>query len=1164
MIYFYNNRLEKIDNNTDDVGQVYAIDINNIFKIFDNIRNMLHYTDKENMVTHSFYRLSKRELGAVTIVGNTYTLIEPSIPADGSDIRAYFRPPSTPDGELFIKINSRDTLPLYNHSGIRVTGDMITANSLYTIIIKSDRVVLGKPFTKFDGINNLASTAVTEEPFIIPIGTDAYSIIGAQYLIKKFNNEYNNDIVISIPDSAINSKALISMEILLKTLEHNKSISLDISFNYDNSTTPKITNIAGLRKEANDSDIDILVLDNGIALRPKTKFKKLLLSIPKISIKTTSIEKWVKGWNVTENDSLNPIAIVPTSITASVLNIEPDSRLNIMLNRISRHTLAESLYYRYCISTISYDGQDYECFIETHMNGQNGIQFAYSIDMNKPFYFYREIVNNDHTSEWYSHDLLKNSDKNALISELKNGYNKTIYDLILTYESLYGTNTSLYSDSTLYFQAGGDSNYTLAVSDITTDSNNKLALNKKSANSIFVPSTYKLYASEFDGKNSDYYKLPPVSTYTLDTGDKADAIFSRAHETVDTARRGIMERYLNISEGSVTDINKFIRLDADLPYVSCSFIGHNRRVKIGNILNGVNKVIDTDASPDETYKATKYVVNDNSVSEYYVVPEEPDTFRDSKAGSLALYNFKEMFDIGFNLAGVTYGNKLIKEYGDVVQLTSYPKIFTARDLKRLVYVIDTEAKVIHYYSRTNDVGEAYLVSSSDTGWNSITLDKLPETISITAYMTFTHFLDSNGNYLMVSGVQDWVRDITGDTGYTPADNPDGVKIDGVDEFYASDHILIYRKGSDWFVNGTVAGTSYNAEPLDNVYGNLPSNIKEGYNLIDGLVLLTEDGRLFTTYTQDDYQSEIFNTTDSIGKNFYTLYDIGDIKKVHTSISYLPFFMFERYDGTFITFNQTTHYRSFQTVDDTRFTYPANLEIVNTNGSIRILKDKQTLEIYTVSVYRDGLTKHGIDFRAYSNNADTHYIDTMFSEIYRTFPYKETFLDELEGANIHKINNLSTNAIVDGGADMYDDGNLILFDGIVQSYANALYQNKCLVLIIPEGTKRVEIRGNLGADGDGTKEAYGISNFGKYQSAGVRTYNGAGGDPTVNHLVVIDGTIDSHTYDSSTDVDDDFYTITGKGYLIVWWDDEEVGISDATYNHAWMSNKLTGEVETPND
>ena len=151
---------------------------------------------------------------------------------------------------------------------------------------------------------------------------------------------------------------------------------------------------------------------------------------------------------------------------------------------------------------------------------------------------------------------------------------------------------------------------------------------------------------------------------------------------------------------------------------------------------------------------------------------------------------------------------------------------------------------------------------------------------------------------------------------------------------------------------------------------------------------------------------------------------------------------------------------------------------------------------------------------------------------------------------------SQGQIQDGGGDMYDGGNQIttsLCSSQLAPYTDDMtvvasdcfgtggsymmdIRNSMMVLLSQntgDADLTISISGNLGADGSGSHVG---SEFSSGPLTGYMTSVCAAGDPSVNHLFIIDGTLSpsaSHTFSTNTDSDADSVSGIGAGSPVLY-------------------------------
>jgi subtilisin family serine protease len=163
------------------------------------------------------------------------------------------------------------------------------------------------------------------------------------------------------------------------------------------------------------------------------------------------------------------------------------------------------------------------------------------------------------------------------------------------------------------------------------------------------------------------------------------------------------------------------------------------------------------------------------------------------------------------------------------------------------------------------------------------------------------------------------------------------------------------------------------------------------------------------------------------------------------------------------------------------------------------------------------------------------LDQNAASISNLIPNKFSFSEGVTG-----------NSISDGGSDMYDGGNYLnsglstsflnYSDGVISSNSTILgtsgryftrkYDGLFVFIADTDSINTFTISGNLGADGSGQADGaeFTVLNNGTVWKAFLkRVYNT--GDPSINHLIIVDSGVGvSQTYSSDTDNDD--HTISG--------------------------------------
>ena len=130
-------------------------------------------------------------------------------------------------------------------------------------------------------------------------------------------------------------------------------------------------------------------------------------------------------------------------------------------------------------------------------------------------------------------------------------------------------------------------------------------------------------------------------------------------------------------------------------------------------------------------------------------------------------------------------------------------------------------------------------------------------------------------------------------------------------------------------------------------------------------------------------------------------------------------------------------------------------------------------------------------------------------------------------------------IIDGGRDIYDDGNYIKINDNKLSYSTAIYKSAGFLLFELNDVYGIKFYGETGADSAGQVDIQTnvVINTAKniYTSYKV-IHNGRGGDPAIHHIVFSEKQVSNHKYSSDTNNDYDEYLFneTGKVYLMVMW------------------------------
>lgn len=149
-------------------------------------------------------------------------------------------------------------------------------------------------------------------------------------------------------------------------------------------------------------------------------------------------------------------------------------------------------------------------------------------------------------------------------------------------------------------------------------------------------------------------------------------------------------------------------------------------------------------------------------------------------------------------------------------------------------------------------------------------------------------------------------------------------------------------------------------------------------------------------------------------------------------------------------------------------------------------------------------------------------------------------------NVYPIiwdNGITGNRVIDGGNDMYDNGNYLNTDGQTQiqytggslitnevawgvggEYFTRIQDDIFIMTANPgDGVTTFFVTGNLGADGNGSMDTVDL-NYSGYNAFVKRVY-GAGSDPSINHMIIAS---DEATliHDFSTNTNNDFDEVSG--------------------------------------
>ncbi len=201
----------------------------------------------------------------------------------------------------------------------------------------------------------------------------------------------------------------------------------------------------------------------------------------------------------------------------------------------------------------------------------------------------------------------------------------------------------------------------------------------------------------------------------------------------------------------------------------------------------------------------------------------------------------------------------------------------------------------------------------------------------------------------------------------------------------------------------------------------------------------------------------------------------------------------------------------------------SIHIDNTQGGSELT--------YEVSIQYGDIENSGSDATELQSVLDS--LNTNYTQVTDLIPDKYDFSNGVTGTNIS-----------DGGYDMYDNGNYLNTDlqrsisysdnlitynsafGTNGKYFTRKYDGLFVMTADLDQVDQFYISGGLGADGygsvDGTKLS--LQSNGKNYQAFVKRVYGAGSEPSVNHLIIMqqDNNV-SHAYDSNTNIDN--HTIT---------------------------------------
>ena len=130
-------------------------------------------------------------------------------------------------------------------------------------------------------------------------------------------------------------------------------------------------------------------------------------------------------------------------------------------------------------------------------------------------------------------------------------------------------------------------------------------------------------------------------------------------------------------------------------------------------------------------------------------------------------------------------------------------------------------------------------------------------------------------------------------------------------------------------------------------------------------------------------------------------------------------------------------------------------------------------------------------------------------------------------------------IIDGGRDVYDDGNYIKTNDNRLSYSTSIYKSAGFLLFSLNDIYGIKFYGETGADSVGQVDVQTnvVINDAKTINTSYKViHNGRGGDPAIHHIVFSEKQVSNHknSDDTNNDYDEYLFDTTGKVYLMVMW------------------------------
>lgn len=286
---------------------------------------------------------------------------------------------------------------------------------------------------------------------------------------------------------------------------------------------------------------------------------------------------------------------------------------------------------------------------------------------------------------------------------------------------------------------------------------------------------------------------------------------------------------------------------------------------------------------------------------------------------------------------------------------------------------------------------------------------------------------------------------------------------------------------------------------------------------------------------------------------------------------LPFIYGMSPDGMIIDSTETVIVTGENFSPDTEFSFGPGVTVQSVNiingsqAEISLSSGSSALDVpVTASYLNQEWTGNTLTFSVYESLTNEEVLE-QFSEnaagVSEWIPnlYPIRFDDTYSGDHI-----------IDGGNDMYDNGNYLNTDGqsVIQYTDGVLttnetawgtggeyftdVQNNIFFLSAKVGPEidQFTITGNLGADGGGLSDTTVISYSG-YRAYVKRVY-GAGSDPSVNHMMIVpeDATV-THTFATSTD--NDFDRLTGLSSLAALNDNSFYYLLFASQNGGYIDD-----------